>query len=74
MNPKTSAMIDHLLNQGAVQMKDIDSNGQVLYKITDKLKEVSPELYYELKDQFEDHMFKLIDQGPMIMTWRLNGR
>lgn len=73
MNPKTSAMIEHLINQGAVQMHNIDEDGHILYKITDKLKEVSPELYNELRDQFEHHMFKLIDQGPITMTWRLNG-
>lgn len=73
MNPKVSAMVEHLLNQGAVKMHSIDSNGQMLYKITDKLKEVSPEMYEELRDQFEHHMFKLIDQGPSTMTWRLNG-
>ena len=73
INPKTEAMVSHLLAQGAVQMHSIDENGQILYKITDKLKEVSPELYANLKDQFEDHMFRLIDKGPMTMTWRING-
>lgn len=73
MNPKIDAMIDHLINQGAVEIFDIDKNGHMLYKITDKLKEVSPDLYADLKDQYEDHMFKLVKQGPITMTWRLNG-
>ena len=73
MNPKVSAMVEHLLNQGAVEMHSIDKDGQMLYKITDKLKNVSPELYDDLKDQYDDHMFRLIDQGPQTMIWRLNG-
>lgn len=73
MNPKTEAMVEHLVNQGAVLMHSIDENGHMLYKITDKLKEVSPELYEDLRDQYEDHMFKLIDRGPITMVWRLNG-
>lgn len=73
MNLKTSAMIEHLINQGAVVMYDIDEDGQMLYKITDKLKEVSPKLYKELCDQYEDHMMKLVDLGPKTMVWRLNG-
>lgn len=73
MNPKVSAMVEHLLNQGAVEMHSIDKDGHMLYKVTEKLKEVSPSLYEDLRDQFEDHMFKLIDQGPTTMTWRLNG-
>jgi len=73
MNPKSDAMIEHLINQGAVKMHSIDADGHMLYKITDKLKEVSPELYEELRDQFEDHMFRLVEEGPITMTWRLNG-
>jgi hypothetical protein len=73
MNPKTDAMIEHLINQGAVEMFDIDQDGHMLYKITDKLKQVSPELYEDLRDQYEDHLFKLVDKGPTTMVWRLNG-
>ena len=66
-------MIEHLINQGAVSMHSIDDDGHMVYKITDKLKEVSPELYEDLRDQYEEHMFRLIDEGPTTMTWRLNG-
>lgn len=73
MDLKTSAMIEHLINQGAILMYDIDENGQMLYKITDKLKEVNPSLYEQLRDQYEDHMMKLVDLGPKTMVWRING-
>jgi hypothetical protein len=73
MNPKVDAMIEHLVNQGAVQMHSIDDSGHMLYKITDKLKEVSPSLYQDLKDQYDDHMLRLIDKGPQTMVWRING-
>ena len=43
----------------------------MLYSITDKLKEVHPQLYAQLKKQYEDHMFKLIDEGPKTMNWRI---
>lgn len=66
-------MIEHLINQGAVIMHSIDDNGQMMYKITDKLKEVSPEIYEDLYDQFEDHILRIVDAGPMSMVWRLNG-
>lgn len=73
MNPKTDAMVEHLINQGAVQIHSIDDNGLMVYKITDKLQQVSPELYQNLKDQYEDQLFRLIDKGPTVMTWRING-
>jgi hypothetical protein len=72
MNLKDQAMLEHLMLQGAVEFQGIDEQtGEMLYTITDKLKEVSPGVYDQLKDQYEHHMFRLIDQGPTRMTWRL---
>lgn len=71
MDAKSQALLDHLINQGAIQISDIDSNGEIVYSITDKLQEVHPELYMELKNEFEHNMFEMINQGPRIMTWRI---
>ena len=71
MDAKSLALLDHLINQGAIQISDIDSNGEIVYSITDKLQEVHPELYLELRDEFEHNMFEMINQGPKIMTWRI---
>jgi hypothetical protein len=71
MDAKSQALLDHLINQGAIQISDIDSNGEIVYSITDKLQEVHPELYLELRDEFEHNMFEMINQGPKIMTWRI---
>jgi hypothetical protein len=74
MDAKSQALLDHLINQGAIQISDIDSNGEIVYSITDKLQEVHPELYMELKDEFENNMFEMINQGPRIMTWRIRAK
>jgi hypothetical protein len=74
MDAKSQALLDHLINQGAIQISDIDSNGEIVYSITDKLQEVHPELYLELRDEFEYNMFEMIDQGPKIMTWRIRAK
>ncbi len=71
MDAKSQALLEHLINQGAIQISDIDKNGEMLYSITDKLQEVHPELYMELRDEFEYNMFEMINQGPKIMTWRI---
>jgi hypothetical protein len=70
-NAKTEAMVQHLLMQGAISMHSIDEVGEIVYSITDKLKYVSPELYEDLRDQYEHHMFKLIDLGPKTMKWKI---
>jgi hypothetical protein len=74
MDAKTNAMIEHLILQGAIEIADIDlETGETYYNITDKLKEVSPELYSNLEDQFRHHLFILNERGPKSMTWRING-
>ena len=74
MDAKTNAMIEHLILQGAIEIADIDlETGETYYNITDKLKEVSPELYNNLEDQFRHHLFILNERGPKSMTWRING-
>ena len=73
MDIRTEAMIEHLILQNALEISSIDNNtGEMLYSITDKLREVNPKLYEQLRKQFEQQMFELIDQGPKTMTWRIN--
>jgi hypothetical protein len=74
MNPKSQALLEHLIMQGAIEMSGIDKAGEMTYSITDKLQEVHPELYMELKDEFEYNMFEMIDQGPKVMTWKIRAR
>lgn len=70
---KADMMIEHLLLQNAIEISGIDQDtGYVLYSITDKMQEVNPRLYNKLKRDFEEHMFKLIDEGPKIMKWKLD--
>ncbi len=74
MNPKSQALLEHLIVQGAIEMSGIDQSGEMTYSITDKLQEVHPELYMELKDEFEYNMFEMINQGPKTMTWKIRAR
>jgi hypothetical protein len=69
---KTQAMLEHLILQNAVVIEGFDTEtGETLYSVTDKLKEVSPDIYYQMKIEFEDHMFTLIERGPMVMQWKV---
>ena len=70
---QTQAILEHLILQNAVEISGIDSDsGEMLYSITDKLQSVSPWLYEELKEDFENNMFKMIAKGPESMQWRFN--
>ena len=73
MDARTHALVEHLVLQGGIEIADIDlETGETYYNITDKLKEVSPELYNNLEDQFRHHLFILNERGPKSMTWRIN--
>jgi len=72
MDARTNALIEHLVLQGGIEIADIDlETGETYYNITDKLKEIAPELYQELEDQFKRHIFILNKRGPKSMTWRI---
>jgi len=71
-NLKSEVMLEHLILQGAVEVNGIDKNtGEMIYSITDKLKEVNPEMYNYMEQDFRERMFEMIDQGPTIMQWKL---
>ena len=72
MDARTNALVEHLVLQGGIEIADIDiDTGETYYNITDKLKEIAPELYQELEDQFKHHLFVLNKRGPQSMTWRI---
>ena len=71
MNIKSQALLEHLIIQGAIEISGINESGEMTYSITDKLQDVHPELYAELKDEFEYNMFEMIQAGPKTMTWKI---
>jgi hypothetical protein len=72
INPKKEAMIEHLIFQGAISVESMNPiTGETTYTINEKLKDVSPELYYELEQQFNYHIFELSQKGPMAMEWKI---
>ena len=74
MDAKTNALVEHLVLQGGIEIADIDfETGETYYNVTDKLKELAPELYQQLEDQFNHHLFVLRQRGPRSMTWKIRG-
>jgi hypothetical protein len=74
MDAKTDALVEHLVLQGGLEIADIDlETGETYYNITDKLKELAPELYQDLEDQFKHHLFVLDKRGPRSMVWKIRG-
>lgn len=71
-DPKQEALIEHLIMQEAISFEGFDpATGETLYTINDKLKDVSPEIYYELEQQFNHHLFKMRQAGPTAFDWKV---
>jgi hypothetical protein len=74
MDLRADALIEHLVLQGGIEIADINlETGETYYSITNKLKDIAPDIYQELKDQYEDHLFIMKKRGPESMIWRING-
>jgi hypothetical protein len=72
---KAAAMIEHLILQNALEIDGFDNvTGETIYSITDNLEFVNPGLYKEIKEDFNNHMFEMVKQGPGIMKWKIDGR
>jgi hypothetical protein len=56
--------IDALILNGALEVAAIDmESGEALYKFTDKLKEISPELYETQQAMFHEELMSLWEDG-----------
>jgi len=64
MDKMEQEIIDNLILTGALQVAGVDSEtGDFLYQFTDKLKEVSPELYHEHVNHVNEELMKLWEKG-----------
>jgi hypothetical protein len=72
---KAAALIEHLILQNALEIDGFDiETGETIYSITDNLEFVNPELYEDLREDFNHQMFEMVRQGPTIMKWKIDGR
>ena len=70
---KTEMLLEHLLLQNAIEVSGFDINtGETIYSITEKLQDVSPKMYNDLRKDFEKQMLSLIAEGPKVMRWKIS--
>lgn len=57
-------IIDELVNQGALEIYGVDPiTNEIMYKVTDKMKDVNPELYAMHQDQVHEETMFLWEKG-----------
>ena len=56
-------LMDHYIEIGAVTVNGIDPTGNFIYVVTDKAKEVAPELWEVHHDMIDEALLDLFDKG-----------
>ena len=61
---ETNEMLDKLILSGAVEVAGVDSStGEFLYQFTNKLKEISPQMYNEHINHVNKEIMRLWEMG-----------
>ena len=64
MIPKDQDAITHLILKGALEVAGVDSlNGELLYTITPKMKEIMPKIYEDHISQVNKQLLNLWEKG-----------
>ena len=64
MIPKDQDAITHLILKGALEVAGVDSaNGELLYTITPKMKEIMPQIYEDHISQVNKQLLNLWEKG-----------
>jgi hypothetical protein len=62
-------IISAMVEQGALEIDAMDSEtGEIVYKVTDRLKEIAPAFYREISDQAYRDILSLWDKGLLEMN------
>jgi hypothetical protein len=62
-------LLEHYMSIGAIDVAGIDESGEFIMEITEKAKEVAPELWESHERHVNDSLMKLYDLGLMTVTY-----
>ena len=63
--------LEHYLEIGAISLAGMDENGEIIYAIEDKAKEIAPELW-EAHIRYVDESLKLYEKGLLQVEYDEN--
>ena len=64
--------LDYYIEVGAVSVEGIDEEGEFIFLITEKAKDLAPELWQAHMDYIDDAMMKLYEQGLVDVSYDEN--
>jgi hypothetical protein len=65
-------IMQHYLEIGAIEISGVDSNGEMLFSITEKAKEVAPELWESHQEHVDKTLIDLYEKGLIEVEYNEN--
>ena len=67
MDPDES--LDYYIEIGAVEIAGIEEDGEFIFKVTEKAKELAPELWEAHQEHVDDVLLGLFEEGLLTVTY-----
>ena len=67
MDPDES--LDHYIEIGAVEISGIEEDGEFIFKITEKAKEIAPQLWKAHQEHVDEVLLGLFEEGLLNVTY-----
>lgn len=61
--------LDHYIEIGAVEVAGIEEDGEFIFKITEKAKEVAPELWDAHQEHVDEVLLGLFEEGLLTVSY-----
>lgn len=65
-------MLDYYLSIGAIEIAGIDDNGEIIYLVTEKAKDIAPELWESHINYVDDVMMELYKKDLVTVSYDEN--
>ena len=61
--------LDHYIEIGAVEVAGIDEDGEFIFKVTEKAKDLAPELWEAHAEHVDDVLLDLFEKGLLTVSY-----
>lgn len=72
MNSEDGELLDYYLEIGAIEVAGIEDDGEFIFAITDKAKDIAPELWEAHQDHVDNSLLELYEMGLVNVTYDEN--
>ena len=65
-------IMNYLIEQGGIEISAVDENGELIFSISEKAKEIAPELWASHQEYVDSHLIALYEKGLLSVEYNEN--